>query len=93
VSRGRGNQRWVTLAEFEAEDSRRGDCRGEQCDYGVHWYDNEDPVGRLTHIALTGEVVTVAHHNGPVELLATIPSEHRVETLLADYGYVCLFPP
>jgi hypothetical protein len=90
VSRGRGNQRWPSLAHFEAEDSRRiGGRRQPQCDYGKHWRDGDKYINRLTHVLATGEVIAV--EEGSVELLATIPSEHRVEALLENHAYVCLF--
>jgi hypothetical protein len=91
VSLGRDHQRWERLADFEAEDRRRGDRGTPQCDYGRHWRDKGQRVGRLTHILSTGEVITVADHDGRVELLARIPSESRVETLLVDHSYASLF--
>jgi hypothetical protein len=92
VSLGRANQRWQSLAQFEEEDSSRiGGPEQPQCDYGKHWRDGGRYINRLTHVLTTGEVIAVGRQGGPVELLATIPSEHQVEVLLADHAYGCLF--
>lgn len=89
VSWGKGNQRWDSLAEFEAADPAR--TEGDQCDYGKHWRDHGRFIDRVTHLYRTGEVIAVGAHDGSVEVLATIPSPTRVESLLAEYAYVCLF--
>jgi hypothetical protein len=92
VSSGRDNQRWPSLARFEGEDPRRtGGPDQPQCDYGKHWRDGDQHIHRLTHVLTTGEVIAVGGQEGSVELLATIPSEHQLEALLADHAYVCLF--
>jgi hypothetical protein len=92
VGRGRGNRRWPSLADFEGEDPRRlGGPDQPQCDYGVHWRDRDGQIRRVTHIVSTGEVVAVVGRQGPVELLATIPSEQRLAALLEHYEYVSMF--
>ncbi len=88
ISRGKGNQRWDSLAEFEAADVRR--TEGDQCDYGTGWRDQERRIARLTHIYATGEFIALGADDS-VEVLATIESPERVEALLADHSYACLF--
>jgi hypothetical protein len=92
VSRGLKNERWPSLASYEDEDPRRiAGLDHPQCDYGKHWRDGDEYIHRLTHVLDTGEVIAVGAQNGPVERLATIPTEDRLERLLQHHEYVCLF--
>jgi hypothetical protein len=92
VSTGRDNQRWPSLQAFEAQDARRGrDPALVQSDYGVGWQDGPRRIERLTYIHSTGEFIAVAvGEEAPVELIATIPSEHQVAALLDPYHYAWL---
>lgn len=92
VSRGLDNRRWPSLALYETDNSRRiGGPDHLQCDYGKHWRDKDTYIHRLTYVLDTREVITVGAQDGPVERLATISSEHRLEALLQHHEYVCLF--
>jgi hypothetical protein len=88
VTRGTKHRRWVSLAAFEAEDTRRvaGPDRS-QADYGW-WREAGESVGRLTYIFSTNEViVTGGTTDDPVELLAVMPSEAAVDRLLDGWEY------
>ena len=92
VSTGRANQRWPSLQAFEAQDLRRTpDPERPQSDYGVGWQDGHRQIERLTYIHATGEFIAVCvGSEAPVELIATVPSEQHVATLLDTYHYAWL---
>lgn len=89
VGSGRANRAWPSNRAFVADDSRRDG--GDQCDYGVHWYDRRRPGHhRLTYIEDTGEVIAVQRpppEGGIVELLAVIPTDAEVERRLEDWAH------
>jgi hypothetical protein len=92
VGRGRSNRRWLSHADFVADDPRRDG--GDQCDFGVHWRDKGEHTGaRLTYILDTNEMIAFYFaRNGkhPVELLGTFASLETAERLLDMHVYATL---
>lgn len=92
VGSGRSNRRWLSNADFVADDPRRDG--GDQCDFGVHWRNKGEHMGaRLTYILDTNEMIAFYFaRNGinPIELLGTLASLETAERLLDMHVYATL---
>lgn len=85
---------WPTLAEFYAQDLRRG--RSHELEIGSLWRNRDvDPPWRAAWLEATGEFVVVgraaapAGPPGPVELLGVLPDRYTLEVGLRGWWQVC----
>ncbi|MFB9250495.1 DUF6166 domain-containing protein [Sphaerisporangium melleum] len=87
LSRGsRINKRYPTYDKFVQEDQRRSNRR--QIDFGVCWSEGPSRGVRVTWHAGSGELVAAGAGNGePVEVIATIQSEHEILHRLENFEY------